>query len=152
MPIDIKLAQDHVFGDDDASGETMFAIESYEPFGTSAIGKKFEGDSYSLEFLVNYTRKHRGADLVFTVYNDGDLGLRYRVTDYQRGTLPFNGDVPRPSDTTLAIIFPNEFIPVTDPDDPQYKWAVRYVRRDPTSTVIDVDRAPDKGWARQDGF
>ena len=148
MPIDIKLAQNHVFGDSDAGEETMFAIESYEPFYTWDI--KW---NHALEFLVNYTRKHRGSDMIFSVYDDGDLGLRYRVTDYQRGTLTFGGDVPRPSDTTLAIVFPNEAIPVKDPDNPQYKWAVRYVRRDPTtSTVIDVDRAPNKGWVRQDGF
>jgi hypothetical protein len=32
MPIDIKSAQNHVFGGDHASGGTMFAIETYEPF------------------------------------------------------------------------------------------------------------------------
>lgn len=153
MPIDIKFAQNHVFGGDHADRETKFAIESYEPFYAWDFGKLWEGDFYSLEFLVNNTRKHRGSDMSFTVYDDGDLGLRYRVTDYHRGTLPFNGDVPRPSDTTLAIFFPNDLIPVKDPDNPQYKWRVRSVRLDPTRfTVIDVDRAPNTGWVRQDGF
>jgi hypothetical protein len=76
----------------------------------------------------------------FTVYDDGDLGLRYRVTDYRRGTLPFNGDVPRPSDTTLAIFFPNELIPVKEPTIPStsggFDPCVSIQRVSPLSTRI----------------
>ena len=146
LPIDIKTAKFEAFGTDDASGWSSMSIESYEDFtyGDLALFPRGVRNDYFLQFLVNYTNAHKGPDMWFNVYDDGDFGLRLKVIDYTRGEIYYD-NVPRPSDDTLIVFFPNDLVPKET-----YRWGVRYLRGSPDD-IRAVDRAPDSGLVRVGG-
>jgi hypothetical protein len=139
LPIDIKTAKLEAFGTDDATGWTSMSIESYEDFDAGALDPFTRvRNAHLLQFLVNYTNDHKGPDMWFNVYDDGDYGTRLEVIDYQRGQIYYE-NAPRPSDNTLIVFFPNDLVP-----QETYRWGVRYLRGTPDD-IRAVDRAPESG-------
>lgn len=102
-------------------------IESYEDFDACALSTHANGirNDYWLQFLVGYTNEHKGPDMWFNVYDDGDFGARFEVVDHKRG-LVYKSNAPRPSDDTVITFFPNDLVPRET-----YRWGVRHLRGSP---------------------
>jgi hypothetical protein len=143
LPLDIKTAKFEAFGTDDYTGWSSMSIESYEDFeiGHFTTGPRGVRNDYWLQFLVNYTSEHKGADMWFNVRSSGDFGPRFEVIDYKGGSL-YHGNAPRPTDDSVIIFFPNELVPTET-----YKWGARVLRGSPDD-IRAVDRAPDSGLIR----
>ncbi|MEX2440840.1 MAG: hypothetical protein WD739_13385 [Actinomycetota bacterium] len=155
MVVDLKMVQSQVFGIDEPEGTSAFTIEAWDEFFFTELSRTGKN---RLEVLLQLTNQHPGPDFVFKVYDDGDFGLRWQAVDLVTGLTVTNGDtIHSPGDPfslidSFSIVYDNSIIPKGDGSI--FKWKVRserYRRPAVNPDPINVDLAPDQGWAFQNG-